>query len=168
MKKKLLIIGHGRHGKDTVAEILRDNFGYRFQSSSWWVCKKHIYPTWGKDHYNSIEECYDDRHSDGMRKMWYDMIAEYNTPDETRTASEMLAAGNHMYVGMRRSAELEACKKAGLFDLIVWVDRSLSKPLEDPSSMQLFPTDADVVVDNNRDIEYLIEEMYRMKSARLV
>ena len=31
---KLLIIGHARHGKDTVAEILRDTHGYDFVSSS--------------------------------------------------------------------------------------------------------------------------------------
>ena len=33
-KLKLLVIGHGRHGKDTVCEMLRDSYGYTFESSS--------------------------------------------------------------------------------------------------------------------------------------
>ena len=43
MKKKLLVIGHGRHGKDTVCEILRDEFGYTFESSSQFCSKLFIY-----------------------------------------------------------------------------------------------------------------------------
>ena len=31
---RLLILGHCRHGKDTLAEILRDEFGMTFESSS--------------------------------------------------------------------------------------------------------------------------------------
>ena len=31
---KLLVIGHKRHAKDTLAEIFRDKFGLTFESSS--------------------------------------------------------------------------------------------------------------------------------------
>ena len=43
MNKKLLVIGHGRHGKDTVCEILRDHYGYTFESSSQFCSKLFIY-----------------------------------------------------------------------------------------------------------------------------
>ena len=33
MLPKLLVVGHGRHGKDTVCEML-EAYGYTFQSSS--------------------------------------------------------------------------------------------------------------------------------------
>ena len=33
-KPKLLIIGNMRHGKDSFAEILNEEFGYTFESSS--------------------------------------------------------------------------------------------------------------------------------------
>ena len=42
-KLKLLIIGHGRHGKDTVSEILHDNYGYSFESSSQFCSKLFIF-----------------------------------------------------------------------------------------------------------------------------
>ena len=42
-RKKLLVIGHGRHGKDTVCEILRDKYGYSFESSSQFCSKLFIY-----------------------------------------------------------------------------------------------------------------------------
>jgi hypothetical protein len=31
---RLMLLGHGRHGKDTVAEILNRKYGLTFQSSS--------------------------------------------------------------------------------------------------------------------------------------
>jgi hypothetical protein len=40
---KLLVIGHGRHGKDTVCEFLRDDYGYSFESSSQFCSKLFIY-----------------------------------------------------------------------------------------------------------------------------
>ena len=42
-KAKLLVIGHGRHGKDTVSEILCQDFKLSFISSSMFACKKFIY-----------------------------------------------------------------------------------------------------------------------------
>ena len=61
-KLKLLIIGHGRHGKDTVCEMLRDKMDYKFESSSHFCCKHFIYvmlkPKYG---YKDIEECYENR-----------------------------------------------------------------------------------------------------------
>ena len=43
-KKHIYIVGHGRHGKDTVAEILRDRFGFTFTASSWFMADKVIFP----------------------------------------------------------------------------------------------------------------------------
>ena len=64
MKLKLLVIGHGRHGKDTVCEILRDRYGYTFESSSKFCSKLFIYNDL-KNKYNYLneEECYADRHN---------------------------------------------------------------------------------------------------------
>lgn len=157
MRKKLLIIGHSRHGKDTVAEYLRDYFGYNFISSSEYVGRRAVWPKIAtekvvplfrcSDYYSSFEECFEDRHN--HRKFWADTISAYNTPDKTRTSVEMLEDGYDMYVGMRRRDELEAVKAAGIFDYIIWVDRSELLPDEDLDSMELVPEDADLVVDNN-------------------
>ena len=61
---KLLIIGHGRHGKDTVCEILKESYGFNFRSSSDFCAEKLVYPLL-KDlyNYNSYQEAYADRHN---------------------------------------------------------------------------------------------------------
>ena len=64
MNKKLLVIGHGRHGKDTVCEILRDKYNYTFESSSKFCSTRFIYNQL-KDKYGYVneEQCYADRHN---------------------------------------------------------------------------------------------------------
>jgi hypothetical protein len=79
-KKKLLVIGHGRHGKDTVCEILRDKYGYSFESSSAFCSKLFIYDQLKKKYnYDSEEQCYADRHN--HRTEWYNAISDMNKRD---------------------------------------------------------------------------------------
>ena len=51
--------------------------------------------------------------------------------------------------------ELYACKEKGIFDIIVWVDRSEHLPPEPKSSMDITKSDADVTIDNNGTLEDL-------------
>lgn len=149
--KKLLIIGHGRHGKDTVAEILRDYHGREFVSSSLFCAgfvRKYLWNSLTCDEvYYDDEDCFSDRHS--YRDEWFKAISEYNTPDKSRTAREMLEQGNDIYVGMRSREEFESCKRDKLFDCVVWVDRSDHLFSEPSSSMELDKEDADLIIDNN-------------------
>lgn len=39
---RLMIMGHGRHGKDTVCELLEEMYGFRWVSSSWKCAEKVI------------------------------------------------------------------------------------------------------------------------------
>lgn len=148
-KPKLLVIGHGRHGKDTVCEILRDYHGFKFISSSKFASKRAVWPNWGQ-HYEEwvdAEACYEDRAN--YRASWAREISAYNTPDKSRLATEMIEEGHNIYCGMRKRDELEACKAAGLFDYIIWVDRSKHLPPEPEDSMELTREDADLFIDNN-------------------
>ena len=109
--------------------------------------------------YDSPEECYEDRHN--HRRLWFDLISAYNTPDKARTAREMLEQGYDMYVGMRSREEFEAAK--GLFDLVIWVDRSDHLPNESKESMQLTEADADFTIPNNRSLRDLwlkVDDLY--------
>lgn len=151
--KKLLIIGHGRHGKDTVAEILRDEFDYKFTSSSQFVGEECIWDNWGCAVYPNFDAMYDDRSN--HRTLWADLISAYNTPDKTKTAATMLSRGFDMYVGMRMRDELEACNAVELFDHVVWVDRSKHLPPEPFASMELVKEDADIFIDNNGNLDDL-------------
>ncbi len=138
--KKLLIIGHGRHGKDTVCEILRDYHGYSFISSSEFAAETAVmpyleryYPALAAWYGYRAEDAFEDRHS--HRSIWHDAITEYNREDRTRLSRGMLEAGYNIYCGMRCPIELEASRH--LFDEVWWVDAQERKPLEDWSSMKI-------------------------------
>jgi hypothetical protein len=156
--QKLLVIGHGRHGKDTVCEILRDDYGFSFISSSRFVLDEAIWNDWGASRYADKEACYKDRGNN--RALWFDMIAAYNTPDKTRTVTGMFAQGYSIYCGLRSRDELNATRH--LFDKIVWVDRELRLPPEIPLSMELSKQDATHLLDNNETLQELKRNVKRL------
>ena len=142
---KVLIIGNKRHGKDTMAEILEENFEFTFKSSSLAAAELFIYdklkPLYA---YESFEECFEDRVN--HRKEWFDLICEYNKDDKMRLAKEILK-DNDCYVGMREYYELEEATR--LFDIIVWVDAEKRLPLENTLSMTCTKEQAHIIIDNN-------------------
>jgi len=152
-KPSLLIIGHGRHGKDTVAQMIADKMGLKFSSSSDFVGRKAIWPMWGSERYDSYEAMFEDRVN--FRSTWGDLIEAYNTPDASRTGSEMIQEGNNMYVGMRRVREWQACMEKKVFDHVIWVDACQRLPLEGPGSMEITREHADMFIDNNGPKENL-------------
>jgi hypothetical protein len=153
MKLKLLVIGHGRHGKDTVCEMLRDKYGYSFESSSKFCSKLFIYDQLkDKYGYGDEEQCYADRHN--HRAEWYDAICSYNVPDAARLGREIFKA-HDIYCGLRNKREFFAMQNTGVFDYAIWVDRSDHLPEEDPTSMSLKQWMADYTIDNNGSLEEL-------------
>ncbi len=148
---KLLIIGNGRHGKDTVAEIMKEQYNLPFLSSSLFAAENIIYPVL-KSRYNSIQECFEDRIH--HRKEWYDLICDFNSEDPAKLARCILEQYD-MYVGMRSSRELQSVRTLGLVDFIIWVDASQRLPLEDVASCTVLSTDADFIIDNNGTMEQL-------------
>jgi hypothetical protein len=145
---KILVIGHGRHGKDTVAEMLREEYGLRFTSSSLFCAERVVLPAMMAvgHQYATAKECFEDRHN--HRELWYRVIEDFNTPDKTALARAILTE-NDVYVGLRSHREFHACRNAGLFDAVVWVDASERVPSESRGSMTLEPWMADYVLDNN-------------------
>ena len=157
-RPRILIIGHGRHGKDTVAEYLRDKYDLRFYSSSDFVGKKCIWPVWGKERYDTYDDMFADRVN--HRHLWSNLISAYNTPDKARTAREMLQEeGADMYVGMRKADEFDACIKENLFTHILWVDASDRHPPEPNPSMEMKETMATHRVSNNENIEHTYAQL---------
>jgi hypothetical protein len=154
MKKlKLLIIGHGRHGKDTVCELLRDRYGYSFESSSQFCSRLFIYDQL-KDRYGyaNEQECYADRHN--HRQEWYEAICAYNVPDAARLGREIFSA-HDIYCGLRNKKEYHAMRNTGVFDYAIWVDRSDYLPAEPKTSMSLEQWMSDFTIDNNGTLEEL-------------
>jgi dephospho-CoA kinase len=157
---KLLIIGHGRHGKDTVCEILQEKFGYKFRSSSDYCAEHLVYPLLKDEYkYSSYQEAYADRHN--HRQAWYNIIHNYCSTDHARLGREIFAE-NDIYCGLRNKAEFHAMKNQKIFEYAIWVDRSDHLPLEEPSSMTLEQWMADYTIDNNgslADLERNTEQL---------
>lgn len=151
IKPKLLIIGNARHGKDTLAELLNEEFAYTFESSSQSAANIFLYDLL-KDKYNysTPEECFEDRVN--HREEWYNAICEYNKDDRARLAKGILERSD-CYVGMRDRGEIVECLKQGVFDLVVWVDASERLPLEDASSFNIDKSCADIIIENNGTFE---------------
>ncbi len=155
---KLFIVGQGRHGKDTVAEFVRENYGLTFESSSMF-CAEHVVTPWLEKMgitYDSLEECYEDRVNHRMD--WYAAIRAYNEKDEARLSTAIFAKYD-MYVGIRSRVEFLAAKH--LSDLAIWVEASDRWTAIDPSC-KILRGDCDISVDNNGTIDELWGRLTRL------
>ncbi len=157
---RLVILGFGGHGKDTVCDFLSRLFDMTCISSSWAVCDSIIFPVLAEKYgYQNAEECHADRAN--HRAEWYALISEFNTPDKSRLAAEIFKHCD-VYCGMRSIDEFRAAKSAGVFDYAVWVDGSKRLPAEPSDSCTIKPSDADYIIDNNGCSSDLRFEVYRM------
>lgn len=160
---KLLVVGSGRHGKDTVAEYFRDHFGMTFKSSSHAAAEIFIFDYLKERYgYETFEECFQDRVN--HRAEWHNLIVDYNKDDKARLAKGIMK-DNDCYVGMRSGAEIDKCMEDGIFDLIIWVDRSEHLPEEDKSSFNIDKSLADIIIDNNGTLEELYAKLDRIGTA---
>lgn len=181
---RVLVMGYGRHGKDTVAEMLSKKYGLTFQSSSMFCAEKVIYPSYCRalqatrasrqkppEGINNPEvymwtrggsqpvPAYSSAHMcfedrHNFRDVWYDLISQYNRPDPS-TLGNAIFEQFDIYAGLRSSTEFHALQNTGAFDVAIWVDRSHVLPPEDKSSCTVEPWMADWVIDNNNDLEQL-------------
>jgi len=134
MRKKILIIGHARHGKDTVAQFLKDLYGYEFKSSSQAASEIFLYDRLKvKYGYKTPEECFEDRVN--HRAEWHDLICDFNKDDHAKLAKAIMST-NDIYVGMRSNREAESCIEQGVFDLILGVFNPMH-PLEPRDSFDI-------------------------------
>lgn len=151
---KILIIGHGRHGKDSVAKIIQLFYGLTYISSSEFCAEKLMYPRLkDKYGYKSAKECFADRAN--HRSEWYDIISDYCKEDPSQLGRDIFEVSD-IYCGLRNKREFHALKNQGIFDICIWVDRSDHLPPEPKDSMTLEPWMADFVIDNNGDEDDLV------------
>ena len=165
-KLKLLVIGHGRHGKDTVSEILCKELGLKYQSSSEFCAGHVMFPELSKKYgYKTSEECYADRHN--HRQEWYEMISAYCGSDLARLGREIFQKFD-IYCGLRNKREWSSMKNEGVYDYCIWVDRSDHLESEDETSNTMQPWMADFVIDNNGTVENLEFNIKSLIDNRLI
>ncbi len=155
---KLLVVGHARHGKDSVCDILRSHFGFEFESSSQTCMRLFIFDAL-KDKYGyaNYAECHADCHASAERRAeWFNLISEFNAGDGARLG-KLIFSEFDIYCGLRNDREFFAMKDQGVFDFLIWVDRSKILPPEPASSMKIQRNWADFEIDNNGTPEQLVE-----------
>jgi hypothetical protein len=148
---KILILGHARHGKGTVATMMNEIFGLTSKSSSVAASEIFLFDALkDKYGYSSPEECFEDRVN--HRTEWYNLICEYNEDDKARLAKEIMKA-NDIYDGMRDNGEIEECKRQGVFDLIIGI-YDPRKPLEPASSFNIdMNKHSDIIINNSGTLD---------------
>jgi hypothetical protein len=158
----ILILGHARHGKDTVAEMMAHH-GLTFKGSSEAALEIFLFDVLNDKYglgYKTREEAFEDRVN--HRSKWYAEICDYNSEDQTRLAREIMETSD-IYVGLRAASEIEACMANEVFDLIIGV-HDYRKPLEPKSSNDADPFKyADFIIPNSGDLRDL-----KMKVDQLV
>ena len=187
-KPKIAVVGHARHGKDTVSEIICKQYHMEFVSSSMFCAEKVIWPLATSSHrlisfvdehagedqdlagvlYTQAKEIYDTcltpvdafNCRSKHRAFWFNAISSYCNPPD-RLAREILEE-NDIYCGIRSPRELQAAKDAGLFDAVIWVDALDRLDPEPSTSMGITREMADYCVDNNGPEHLLPERVARV------
>lgn len=158
---KLLVMGYGRHGKDTVCELLRDHLHFKFVSSSFFMAEKVVYPALAQKYgYATVEDCYEDRHK--HRGEWFDLIAATNR-DDAATLGKAIFKEYDIYCGLRNIVEYHAMLQQKVFDYSIWVDATdRGIPPESLNSCTVHEGIADIVIYNNHtkaDLEAAVVDL---------
>ncbi len=163
MSPKIMVIGHARHGKDTIANLLEKRYGFRNKSAAMIAAEFIIYPIslstidYNWPNYNSFLECFNDKHS--HREAWFKTIQKFNASDKANLA-RLVYSESDVYCGVRDAAELWTIHEDNRYDLCIWVDASERLPLEPSTSITVHQCMADVVINNN-GTEFALEDSLR-------
>ncbi len=161
---KLMICGYGRHGKDTVADLITKRINVTSQCSSRLAARHTVAPRMNELfepeyiekiakvdgkwlHPDIIEKrLYDTRHEGNGRKIWFDAICEYNKDDPTRLMKKLYDIAD-IYVGCRSLREFLAGQHE-CFKFSIWVDAS-KRVTPEIGTCEIKPEHCDVIIDNN-------------------
>lgn len=143
--KKLSICGNGRHGKDETALMFSEVCGLRYIAGTSYWARFIVFDKMMEDGivYRDAEHCWNDRHNHRIR--WANYIQKHNQDNPIRLYQECLE-NQDILTGIRFKHEFEACKKARLADIWIWVWRP-NFPLD--STCQITEGDCDYTIVND-------------------
>lgn len=152
---RLLIVGHGRHGKDEVAAVLHGRGRFKYCGSTSWQVLPFI-----AAHIGIPEQvAWETRHEN--RQYWKDYCDIFRKDDPSRLVKLALRNGN-IVGGIRDKVEIEDAVK--LFDEVLWVDRP---GFPDDPTVTFNPADyaTDAIV-NEGTLEQLHEKALAWANSR--
>ena len=153
---KIIICGHGGHGKTTLARHL----GLPYTDSTKIALEAIIWASWGLMEYDTMSDCYEDRRN--QRARWQRTIAEFNHKDRARFGRLVFGYCN-IYAGCRDQCEFNAMKAANAFDVSIFVDASERLPLE--QGMTVTPDMCGIVVGNNGTLKEFMEKVDMLREV---
>lgn len=152
----LCFVGHGRAGKDTAGEYLRDRYGLRFVGSSSWAMRFYVAEKLGIP----VGEAWDSRHE--RRLEWKKILDDFREAHGHAACIRCVLRENDVVVGLRDFKELVAGRAAGLLDLIVWIENP--RVYADPT-VQFTQSDCDITVLNDASYEAFYARLDRLATA---
>ena len=155
---KVMVIGHARHGKDTVCEYLRDCHGLSFMSSSR-AAASAIWPALSMKYgYKDLDECFHDRLN--HRGEWFELISDYTNSNPTRLADDIFTHSD-IYCGVRRKEELTAISvKYDLMIIIVSAMERVGKGESSNSFTLRLPIVSNLINSFSINNDSTIEDLY--------
>lgn len=145
---KVAICGPSRCGKDTAAAWFHANTPLRMGKAT----SEIILPVAAERLGLSLAEAFARRHED--RKFWFDVANELRLSDSAYLARRVLEDSD-IVVGVRSRDELITCRREGLVDLVIWIDRDVPP---DPT-LEYGPDLCDVVIGNRGTREGLYSRL---------
>jgi hypothetical protein len=141
--KRILIVGHGRVGKDTACEYLARITHLRFAGSTSVYLARYVAERLGV----SEQEAYLTRHSN--RNFWHRVGNEVRRRDPGLLIRESLLHAE-IVGGVRDLEEINICRQEHLVDLIVWIS---NERVKSDSTVKFTKRDCDIIVPNHWSLE---------------
>lgn len=155
---KLMIVGYGRAGKDTAGEYLGTHSLLRYNGSTSNIVCPLIAEALGI----SPEEAWRTRHEN--RQFWYEWSNEYRKDDPAKLIKKSLEQAD-LVIGVRDMREIKAAREQKLVNLIIWVDSN--RVPKDPT-VGFTKDDADLIIQNNDDIDSFYDKLERFARTALL
>lgn len=157
-----MLMGEGDCGKGTFSKFIAAEYGLSTMSSSEHACDLFMFDKLkDKYGYSTPLECYNDRRN--HRVEWYEGIYDFNKDNLTALA-ESLYSQYDIYDGVRHILEFNAIKKAGLFDISIWIDAGERTEGESQDSISVTREMADIIILNNGTEEEFLLKIQRVFS----
>lgn len=150
--RRVMVVGHSGAGKDTACEYLAEITHLRFAGTTSVYLAKYVAAWLGI----TVEQTYRTRHAN--RNLWHKVGNEVRRLDPARLVRESLEYAD-LTGGVRKIEELQACRREGLVDLVVWVANDRARP---GPTLTFGPAACDVIVENHASLEEFHERLREM------
>lgn len=117
---KILIVGPGRCGKDSLGEFINKNSKHTYAGSTSKFLAKYV----AQQFQISIEQAYELRHK--HRERWFEIGNSIRESDHGLLQKEALAVGN-VVAGIRDFREITWACCCDIYDHIIWIDADVEQ-----------------------------------------